>query len=379
MGKKRIRLILFIVDMQYGGTPRHIQQVAERLDKNIFDISVLCIREKSEVAYELESKDIKVDSLKVRRKIEVGYIFKLLKFFRKEKPDILLAYIFHANILARIIGKLLCRVPTVIISERSVESEKKKYRILIDRLFSFLCDGVLVNSEKVKEVLTQRERIESEKIKVIPNGVDTKIFKKKAKNFELKRQLGFNNEDYIISVIGRFELYKGQEYFLSAFKKVLEQKPNVSTKTLLVGEGRFKNKIQDIVRKLGMMEKVILTGARSDVAELLSITDLFVLPSTEEGMSNALLEAMSCKVPVIATQVGGTSEVIGDGVNGFLVPPADTNLMAEHIMDFLDNKKYLSNVTDSARQTIVENYTVESMMQKLTSYLLSMARRMNAL
>lgn len=180
----------------------------------------------------------------------------------------------------------------------------------------------------------------------IPNGVDGTIFSGTgARKAPAQR---------IITFVGRFDSFKGVEYLIEAFKQVLDRKRDVMLK--LVGSGVLEEQLRHRAAALGIERKVIFRGWQEDIAAELSMTDIFVLPSLSEGMSNVLLEAMACGLPVVATAAGGTFDVIRHRVNGIVVPPRDPSALGNALVELLENGTLARGLGAEARRTVEERY-----------------------
>lgn len=199
------------------------------------------------------------------------------------------------------------------------------------------------------------------RIAIIPNGVDTKKFfpvslpMKKA----LKSKLGLPGGK-IITFAGRLIADKGLDYLIGAFEK-LSGEPLF---LLIVGEGPSRETLLNKVKAAGLDEKVIFTGLQKNVYPYLQSSDIFVLPSHSEGLSVALLEAMSCGLPVIATAVSGNIELVKNDVNGFLVEPGDSKGLAEAIKKMLTNEDATHKMGRANREKIVEGYSIEKVVDQ---------------
>ena len=188
-----------------------------------------------------------------------------------------------------------------------------------------------------------------ENIVEIPNGVDIHTFVQRP-----PRPVG---KERTITFVGRLDRYKGVDFLLEAFKRVLSG--NRNSRLLIVGTGPDEALLKKTAVTLNLQEGVHFKGRQEDVLKVLSDTDIFVLPTLSEGMSNVLLEAMSCGLPVVATSVGGNCDLIRDRQNGILVPPGDVPALSEALMEMLGNRALAQRLGDQARKTAQEHYSLE--------------------
>ena len=203
-----------------------------------------------------------------------------------------------------------------------------------------------------KRVLETTKKItSSEKIKLIYNGVNFDNFNLNQEKKKIKRKLGFFNQEKIFLSVGRLKKAKGYPYLLKAISKI--NLPN--TRLVILGEGEERKKIESLIKKLKIGDKVILKGRVNNVEEYLQIADLFIMSSLWEGFSIALLEAGYFGLPVIATDVGGNSEVIENKRNGFLIKPKSVKAIKEAILKFIslsdkEKKKLSRNIKEKVRK-----------------------------
>ena len=361
MGKRRIKVMLLITELAYGGTPRVVQRLAEGLDPGRFEATVTSLLPKRDIAWELEEKGFRVHSLGIESKLSLKAVWDLKRLLWEEKVDLLHAFNYHANLIGRLVGRLLSRVPVVIVSERSVESEKRRRRVLIDRLTFQLADCWSVNAQAVKEQLTKRERVDPTRIRVISSGVDLKAFSPRDPSPDWLQRLGIHPGDFTLVSVGRLDPYKGQEDLLQALSRLQGLGKGRRLKLILVGDGRFREKLQQMATSLGLADSVSFVGAIPHVAEALACADLFALPSTEEGLPGAVLEAMAMAKPVVATAVGGTPEAVKDGITGILVPSRDPEALAKAIEALLQDPDQARAMGQAGRRRIEEHFPVERM------------------
>ena len=186
---------------------------------------------------------------------------------------------------------------------------------------------------------------------VIYKGVDQHLFKKRDCKDTLAEKMGFDARGPIVVFVGRIEKDKGVRELFEAFCRL---KPHFAGLTLIiVGDGSYRGQIQLKVIEAGVSGSVVVTGRvlQEDVADYLAIAHIFVLPSYEEGMPNALLEAMASGLPCIATQVGGNPEAVQDGINGILIPPRDAGTLVQALSHLLTHPDQAARLATAAANT----------------------------
>jgi len=193
-----------------------------------------------------------------------------------------------------------------------------------------------------------------ESIVEIPNGVDIHTF--------VPRLPRSRPEGTTITFVGRLDRYKGVDFLLEAFKRVLAR--NSTARLVIVGSGPDETLLKKTAAGLKVQENVHFKGIQEDVGAVFSDTDVFALPTLSEGMSNVLLEAMACGLPVVATSVGGNCDLISDRQNGLLVPPGDALALSEALMEMFDNTALAKQLGDEARKTVQEHYSLECITER---------------
>ncbi len=166
----------------------------------------------------------------------------------------------------------------------------------------------------------------------------------------------------VVGVIGSLSKEKGHIYLLKSFKEVVEKFPNL--KLLIVGDGYLGEDLKNKVREWSIEDHVIFTGTRKDIPQILSLIDVFVLPSLKEGLPMALLEAMASKKPIIATHVGAVPKVIENNESGILIKPKDITGFKNALIDLLKNKDKAELLATNAYKTVASKFSSKIMAQK---------------
>jgi glycosyltransferase involved in cell wall biosynthesis len=197
-------------------------------------------------------------------------------------------------------------------------------------------DGLIAVAPDVKtSILAAMPGIPAERIVVIPNGVDTRRYRQAVDRAAVRRSLGLGESDRLIAVVATLKEQKGHRILIDAAATVVRRCPEAHF--LLIGDGELRSALSSQISALRLEGHVHLLGTRHDVANLLAAADLFALPSLWEGLAMALVEAMAAGLPVVATDVSGTRQVMIDGATGVLVPPADAERLAAALIALLEN------------------------------------------
>jgi len=297
-----------------------------------------------------------VTDLEARGKWDLSVAWRLYRLLRRERPTILHTWMFHANVPGRLLGRL-AGVPIIISSERTMGQEGR-WRYRLNRITAPLTDRVVCVSQQVADFVVQEVGIPQCKVVVIPNGIDLRNFKYLPAKRQARAALGLPYELALIGTVARLNPVKRLDVLLQALASVN------GVCAVIIGDGPERARLEALRKQLGLVERVRFVGQQSNVPEWLAAMDLFVLPSDWEGMSNALLEAMAVGLPVVATAVGGTPEVVVDGVTGLLVPPRDPEALAEAIIALLQDRERAEAMGRTGQERVERYFTVERMVQK---------------
>jgi len=368
----RIRLLEFITFFYLGGTERQVVNLTKGLAPEQFELHMGCFGKVGPFLEEVVSMGIPVSEYKTGSLYSVGSMRARLRFaryLRKNSIDIVHSYGFYSNVFA-IPAARLARVPVVIASIRDCGETLTPMQKRVQRMFCQMADCILANAEGVRTWLIG-EGYPAGKIEVIRNGIALAPSANAASVGRLRQELGLSGDTPLVAVLSRLNPMKGIEYFLQAAAMVLQRFPAV--RFLIIGGGSYRAdgsyiaEIEKCAADLGLFGRVIFTGFRTDVPEILAQINISVLPSLSEGLSNSLLESMAAGVPVIATRVGGTPEAMEDGTTGLLVPPRDSAALAEAMTLLLENPELARRFGEAGRHRVIRLFSIEKMVGKTES------------
>jgi glycosyltransferase involved in cell wall biosynthesis len=214
----------------------------------------------------------------------------------------------------------------------------------------------------VTDMLVKKVGIPRNKTVTINNAIDLSSFDYNQNCSDLRKTFGIPDSHKIVGVVGRLEPQKGHIFFIQAAHEILSQCSNISF--LIVGDGILKQKLVGMTKEFNQERKIYFTGIRKDIPQLLSIIDIYVMPSLWEGLPLALLEAMAMKKPIVATRVGGIQDVVEDGKDALLVPPGDSNALAEKVIFLLKRPELCLTLGTNAREKVEKKYNAELMVKE---------------
>ena len=328
--------------------------LAQRIDKNKFIPEVGCLKGKGMVGKKLEALGIKVKYFHIEKLWHIYKLANIVSFLRQGRFDILHSYLFHANIIGRICGKLAGIL--IIVSSIRVCEREKLYHLWMDRITNWMVDIEICVSKEVKNFTIEKANIPEHKLEVVENGIPDSFLNAVTSHRNKKAH------SLVIGTVARLSEQKGIKYLLHAAKRVINKFPDITF--IIAGNGSQREKLGDLSIELGISDKVKFPGFRNDIPELLFVIDIFVLPSLWEGMPNVLLEAMAAGKPVIATDTGGSKDIIDSSINGILVEPGNSEALAEAILKLLEDPAQRQRLGESAKQTVKERFPIDKMISK---------------
>jgi len=341
-----------------GGSERVACDLAMRLDRSRVRSSVCALDVGGPLAAELEAAGIAAHVTGRQPGRDARLIGTLYRLFRREQVDVVqthhLTQLIYGALGARLAGATLVHVEHETFSLRSARA---RHRL---RALSFFCDRVVAVGEEIRDFLVGEVRIARSRVALIRNGIDLARYRPGRRDF--RRRIGLPVTERWIGQIARLEEEKDQATLLRAFASVRAR--HADTRLVLVGDGSLRASLEELARSLGVEAAVSFLGARSDVADLLPELDVFVLSSIREGLPLALLEAMACGVPVVATAIGNIPRVVRDGENGDLVPPADERALAAAVGRTLDSPDRASALGAAARAWVAQEYGLDATVRR---------------
>jgi glycosyltransferase involved in cell wall biosynthesis len=356
---KRVPVVQMTDVTGRGGAERALVDLALRLERGRFDVSVVATRHAGNYQPLLDEAGVRTTILERNSRRDMHKLLGLVGHLRRERVGVLHTHLFGSNTWGRLLGRL-AGVPVVITHEHW--SSKDEREVWVDRLLYRLSDLILVPSEASKRTVIEREGIPAGRIKVAYNGVDPAVFKPTHDREETRRELSVSSGDLLVGTVGRLSPEKGGvDHLIRAVAEAREAHP--SLKLLVVGDGPLRPMLEEVAREAAL--PVIFTGTRQDVPRLLGALDLFVLPSLLEAMPIALLEAMATRLPTVATRVGGVPEIVRDGEDGLLVPPGDRTALAAAIDRLAGDPALRCRLAEAGQRRVLERFTIGGMVRRV--------------
>ncbi|HEV8662420.1 MAG TPA: glycosyltransferase [Candidatus Methylomirabilis sp.] len=360
-GSGPVPVTYLITELNIGGAERALERLVLRLDRRRFTPEVWCLFGAGPVFARLRRAGVPTQCLGMRHRMDPTVPLRLAWALRRSQPRIVHSFLFHANLLGRLLGRLL-GVPHVVSSERTMELEGPLRRWL-NRGTGAMAHRIVVVSEAVGRYAAEVIGLDPSRIRVIPNGVEIGPVPDSAARAAARKLLGLPPRATVIgTVLARMDREKGLDLLIAAAARLPALRSG-SAILVVIGGGPGEEAAQARVADLGLDGAVRFTGPREEATTLLPSFDIFVLPSRTEGLSNALLEAMACGLPAVATAVGGTPEAVLHGETGLLVPREDPRALAAALQVLLDDPPRASAMGAAGRRRVEDRFRVERMVE----------------
>lgn len=356
-----LRVVFLIPRLDANGAERVVLRTATGLDRSRFEpIVVAIVRASGRLADELATARVPSVVLDQGTRPRVQHVYRVFRWLQQNPPDVLLTYMFHANVIGRLMRRVGA-VPAVICSERSASAPM--WRVLLNRYTARWMDAMTVNSLASHRYWASRLRIPEGRISIVRNGVDTNVFSP-----------GTGPAGPVIGVLARLHPANGHDWLLDALARLDRLAPEPWT-CALAGTGREERALRARVNRLGLADRIRFLGHCAEPVSFLRSLILSVHPALVSGMPNAVLEAMACGLPVVATAVGGTPEAIEHGTSGWLVEPGDTEGTAALLATLLRTPDLRETAGINARARVVELFSLEAMVSGLEGVVTELLER----
>ena len=385
---KETKVLHIITRLDRGGSAENTIITVAGLDKKKYEITLIkgptFESNMSKEEYTSVMANLKKAQLKGTKLANIPFLlrrinpfFDLLAFFSlyilliKENPTIVHSHTSKAGLLGRLAAKL-AGVPIIVHTPHGhvffgyFGPFKTKIFILLEKLASRITDKIVTLSNREKEDYISFKIAEEDRLSVICSGIELNKFKESllSEKQNLKKELGIPENSLIVGTAGRLVPVKGPEFLIKAAKYIISKYPD--TYFIFTGDGPLENGLKRKALEMGISDNIIFLGLRDDVAKIISIYDIFVLPSLNEGMGRVLAEAMALGKPIVASNIGGIPDLVIHGKNGFLVPPKNPKELAKYIQVLIEDKGKREKMGLKGKEMSL-NFGAESMIEKIAS------------
>lgn len=374
---ERIRVLFVQPSLGVGGAERHITHLVRLLDRDRFACTVCCIKEPGPLAAEVERAGAEVVALHSGTRQAPSALLRLIRLMRGIRPHVVTMNGFNAEVLGRLAATAV-RAPARVVWKHNCGDVRRPLSVRVaDRLLDPLTDYYLGVAFGQVPYLVNELGLRGSKIRIIRNGVDPDDYAARAdgrRDEEAARSLGIAESDRVVGILAVQRPEKDHATFLRAGRLIIDRMPDA--RLLVVGDGPRRAHSEALAHELGLGDRVVFAGMRSDIPEILSLVDVMVLSSyTVECFPFSILEAMSAGVPAVCTAIGGLPEMIEDGVSGHLVAPRDPAGLAEAVLRVLESEGRAREMGAAARERLASRFTLEACVRETERVFSSIATR----
>ena len=337
----------------WGGTEKWVRMAAESLSVSH---KVRLVYRKAVVGDTITVHNYRLPCVS---HIDLYSLVKLVGIIKREKIDILIPTKRKDYVLAGLAARI-CGITNIL---RLGIVRELRIPIVHKLIYSTMADGIIVNAEKIQQSLLKSRFMQQTNIKVIYNGLDTDRIDRQSLRTTEKQY------PFTIAAIGTLTPRKGFDFLIRSFSLFLKRFPDAAAGLVIIGDGPHKEELTALAETLNIKDRVTFTGFLHNPYPYLAASDVFAMTSTNEGISNALLEAMYLETAPISTCAGGSEEVIVDGKNGLLIEYGDETMLAEALEKVYLDKTVLQRMAHTAKKSVTAKFSSKKMRKELENYL----------
>lgn len=356
-----------------GGAERRLLDLLPRLDPEQFRSHIVLLRERGPLTEVAEERGIPVHLAPLRTRLSPGGLWRLSRLFRSLKADIVHSHMYRSNTPATIAAHW-AGIPVILAQIHNVETWESRRQVWMDRILSRRRSAIIAVSERVKQDVLARLRLDPAKVRLLYNGIDILKFRPNPENREAGRRAEGIPPDAVVAVcVARLVEQKNHLGLLRAFAGIAARHPALML--WLIGEGPMRSVLETEVQRLGLAERVRFAWQREDIHALLPLADFSVLVSFREGFSNVVIESLATGLPMLVTDVGGNAEAVRDGIEGIVVTaPGDTQALGDALARLASNSEERTRMSALARERAGE-FSLEVMARRTESLYLELMKQ----
>ena len=359
--------VIFRLDV--GGLENGLVNLINQMPPGVYRHAIICVTSATEFRNRITASDVTIIELNKKPGKDLMVYWRFFWALRRLRPDVI--HTRNVNTIEFQPIAALAGVRTRIHGEHGwdvhdLHGTSRKYRVLRKIVRPFI-DRFIVVSTGLRDYLTESIRVPPERVVLIYNGVDLgKFCPRETRERETKQADSAGGEPIVIGTIGRMKEVKNQRLLAKAFIGLANQCPDGRSRVrlLMVGDGPLRNGLMNDLSKARLKAVSSFPGARDNIAELLRGIDIFILPSRNEGISNTILEAMATGLPVVATRVGGTPEIVFDGITGTLINDDDVPGLMSAISNYVEDPELRRRHGLAARERVQADFNLDLMVGK---------------
>lgn len=354
--------LLFINSITiYGGGEVWMITAMKEFIKRGYDVTLVCKTDAAIIHHSIEA-GIETIPINISGDLNPHTIFKLNNIFRKKQINVVIA---NTGKDLRLSGLAALFMKNIKVIARQGIDYPLKNNFRYKTTYNNLADEIAANSEATKRtMLINAPWLDPEKIKVIYNGINPELYKPENTR-NLRKEFRLTTDDFVIGFVGRLSLQKGIMHALEGFKIVNEKHNNV--RLLICGDGELKSDAEKFISENQLEQKIHLAGFRKDIPDIMKTIDVLLTPSLWEGFGIVLIEAMASGKPCVAANTSSIPEIVKDGINGYLVPPKDSQAISELLIRLILNPQLVWQMGRAGIDTVKKKFMIEKMIKEYES------------
>ena len=357
----RQTILYAITSLDMGGEERHLLELARYMRDGGHSVRVCCLRGRGVIGQRLEEEGFPVVYFNEpefpNARVLLKSAWQIAGLIREHSVDLVHSFLVRANVEVRLAAKLARARCAIVNSEACINLRKSRTAIWLDRSTFRWCDVVLANSRAVAGVLSRREGVPAAKIKVVYQGIDIARFKNAGRSTHAAAS---TPRDIVIGYVGRLHPEKGPGYLIEA--AALMSKTTRRFRLVMVGDGPEASRLRRMVDAHGLCDCVEFAGVQADIVSYMRSFDILAIPSLEEGLPTVAMEALACGVPIVASAVGGTPEVVQHGQTGLLVPAEVATSLADALLSLITNESLRRRIAQNVPRVAEQKFQATRML-----------------
>jgi L-malate glycosyltransferase len=365
--RRRPRVLQFITSFDVGGTERQCVELLNRIDQERFDVRLAVLNNRGAFLERIVHRFPSPPEFPLTAFYNLNaakQLMRLRRLLKKERIEILHAHDFYSGILGAAAARLTST--RVIAAQRHIHLSDRYIHEIGQQIAHKLAHKILVNSAAIRDHIVAKSGADPKKIVVVHNGlnVPTNVeeLRREQRAF-LRSELNLDKDALIIGCAARLQPVKGHNRLIEAAREVIAQQPEIHF--ALIGDGPLRSKLEAQAEELGIAGQVHFMGERKDSTQLVAGFDLAALASLHEGLPNTVMEAMGVGVPVVATAVPGTTELVKDYETGVLAPPENAAGLAERLLFALSHLEEMKLIGGQGRRYIQNHFSMQQMVNSV--------------
>jgi len=373
------RLLILDTELEMGGKEKLLYEFIARADRKRFRIAVCCLKPGGYFKEKIVALGVPFYDDLLRHRFDALAFRELESVIRSERTEIVETFAHPNTVIFSFLARLRALVERVVVSYHAVGTDahgsifRPYLRPILRRM-----DAHIAVAEVQKRQLVDREGLPEENIRVIYNGVDTRAFRPAAGGERLtpRRALGLSETDVVLMSVGSLKPIKGIDVLLRSVAPVMQA--HARAKLVVVGDGPDRGALQLLARELGVADRVQFAGLRADVDTLLRAADALVLSSRSEALPTVLLEAMATGLTVVATNVGGVSEIVEAERSGLLVAAEDVAALSSALTRLVADESLRTTMGARGREVVESRFRIETMCENRMAFFEGLLSRSRA-